>query len=284
MSRPKNPNNNYFNQSVEDAIHQYNLSTNDAEKNKLFRIIYPALFKVAEVWYNKIKPTYVELPMEDLQADCLCFLVQKMHMVKEGKGKAFSYLTVTARNYYIQQNMIAYRKKLKGYSLDALPDTFDIEDVETDRVQQMESNAALFDSFMEYMEENFGAMFPTKSQSKFGEFLIPKLKENLLIMDSNRRQMLNEIASESGIDRGVVTKHLSKVASQFSAFKKYYVEFGKKPEFEKKLQITKSDKGYIIKNYKHYSKKFGLEAMARQLGVEYEVVKNWVSQRETLPH
>jgi len=70
MSRPKNPNNNYFNQSVEDAIHQYNLSTNDAEKNKLFRIIYPALFKVAEVWYNKIKPTYVELPMEDLQADC----------------------------------------------------------------------------------------------------------------------------------------------------------------------------------------------------------------------
>jgi hypothetical protein len=96
--------------------------------------------------------------------------------------------------------------------------------------------------------------------------------------------MLNEIASESGIDRGVVTKHLSKVASQFSAFKKYYVEFGKKPEFEKKLQLTKSDKGYIIKNYKHYSKKFGLEAMARQLGVEYEVVKNWVSQRETLPH
>jgi len=119
MPKPKNPNNQYFHSGVEDAIHQYNVSTDESEKNKLFRIIYPALAKIAEVWYNKIKPTYVELPMEDLQADCLCFLVQKMHMVKEGKGKAFSYLTVTARNYYIQQNMIAYRKKLKGYSLDS---------------------------------------------------------------------------------------------------------------------------------------------------------------------
>jgi len=282
MPKPKNPNNQYFHSGVEDAIHQYNVSTDESEKNKLFRIIYPALAKVAEVWYNKIKPGYVELPMEDLQADCLCFLVQKMHMIKEGKGKAFSYLTVTARNYYIQQNMIAYRKKLKGYSLDSLPDTFDIEDVETDRVEQMELNGALFDSFMEYIEENFGAMFPTKSQSVFGEFLIPKLKENLLIMDSNRRQILNEIASESGIDRGVVTKHLSKVAAQFSIFKKYYVEFGKKPEFKRKLHLTKSDKGYLIKNYKHYSKTFGVEGMARQLGVEYEVVKKWVTERKTL--
>ena len=282
MPKPKNPNNQYFHSGVEDAIHQYNVSTDESEKNKLFRIIYPALAKVAEVWYNKIKPGYVELPMEDLQADCLCFLVQKMHMIKEGKGKAFSYLTVTARNYYIQQNMIAYRKKLKGYSLDSLPDTFDIEDVETDRVEQMELNGALFDSFMEYIEENFGAMFPTKSQSVFGEFLIPKLKENLLIMDSNRRQILNEIASESGIDRGVVTKHLSKVAAQFSTFKKYYVQFGKKPEFKRKLHLTKSDKGYLIKNYKHYSKTFGVEGMARQLGVEYEVVKKWVTERKTL--
>jgi hypothetical protein len=177
--------------------------------------------------------------------------------------------------------MIAYRKKLKGYSLDALPDTFDIEDVETDRVEQMELNGALFDSFMEYLEENFGAMFPTKSQRKFGEFLIPKLKENLLIMDSSRRTILNEIASESGIDRGIVTKQLSKVASQFSVFKKYYVEFGKKPEFEKKLHLTKSDKGYIIKNYKHYSKTFGLQGMARQLGVEYEVVQKWAKENLT---
>jgi hypothetical protein len=281
MSRPKNPNNQYFHAGVEDAIHQYNLSTDDVEKNKLFKIIYPALFKVAEVWYNKIKPTYVELPPEEVQADCLCFLVEKMHMVKEGKGKAFSYLTVTARNYYIQQNMIAYRKKLKGYSLDSLPDNFDIEDVVTDRVEQMESNAALFDSFMEYMEENFDKLFIKKNHKIFGESLIKKLKDNLLVIDFSRRHMLNEIASETGIDRGVVTKHLSKVVSQFSTFKEYYEIFGKKPEFEQKLYLTEIDKEYIKKNYIHYSKTFGLQGMARKLGVEYDVVQKWTKQNIT---
>ena len=281
MPRPKNPNNQYFHSGVEDAIHQYNLSTDTAEKNKLFKIIYPALFKVAEVWYNKIKPSYVELPPEEIQADCLCFLVEKMHMVKEGKGKAFSYLTVTARNYYIQQNMIAYKKKLKGYSLDSLPDNFDIEDVVTDRVEQMESNAALFDSFMEYMEENFDKLFIRKKHKVFGESLIKKLKDNLLITDFSRRHMLNEIAAETGIDRGVVTKHLSKVASQFSTFKEYYEIFGKKTEFEQKLYLTEIDKEYIKKNYIHYSKTFGLQGMARKLGVEYEVVQKWTKQNIT---
>ena len=57
--------------------------------------------------------------------------------------------------------------------------------------------------------------------------------------------MLNEIASETGIDRGVVTKHLSKVVSQFSTFKEYYEVFGKKPEFEQKLYLTEIDKEYI---------------------------------------
>ena len=284
MPRKKSPNNQYFHSGVEDAIHQYNLSTDSAEKNKLFRIIYPALSKVAEVWYNKIKPTYIELTPEEIQADCLCFLVEKMHMIKVGKGKAFSYLTVTARNYYIQHNQIAYKKKLKAYSLDALPDTFDIEDVVTDRVEKMELNAALFHSFMEYMEENFDRLFGREKHKEFGRCLIQKIKDNLLVTDFNRRDILNEIAAETGIQRGLITKHLSKVVSQFSTFKDYYEKWGKKPEFEQKLFLTENDKEYIKTHYQHYSKKFGLQGMARILGVEYEVVREWVSQRETLRH
>ena len=110
MPRPKNPNNNYFNSNVETAIHLYNLSTDNIEKNKIFNIVYPALAKLAQVWRNKIKPVYVELPPEELEMDCIAFMLERLHMVKEGKGKAFSYLTVTARNYYIQENMKGYSK------------------------------------------------------------------------------------------------------------------------------------------------------------------------------
>ena len=154
----------------------------------------------------------------------------------------------------------------------------------TDRVEKMELNAALFHSFMEYMEENFDRLFGREKHKEFGRCLIQKIKDNLLVTDFNRRDILNEIAAETGIQRGLITKHLSKVVSQFSTFKDYYEKWGKKPEFEQKLFLTENDKEYIKTHYQHYSKKFGLQGMARILGVEYEVVREWVSQRETLRH
>jgi hypothetical protein len=276
MGRKKNPNNNYFNQDVETAIHLYNLSTDDREKNKLFNTIYPALAKVAEVWRNKIKPVYVELTPEELEMDCITFMLERLHMIKEGKGKAYSYLTVTARNYYIQENMKGYAKKLKGYSLETMPDTFDVPEVITDRVEQMEWNSVLFDSFMEYMEENFENIFVSKAQKRFGECFIVKIKENVLRTDFNRRRVLNEITSETGIERGQITKHVSRVASQFSTFKDYYEKWGKKPEFKQKVEITESDKEYIKKHYQHYSKRNGLQGISRKLGLEYDIVKAYV--------
>ena len=88
--------------------------------------------------------------------------------------------------------------------------------------------------------------------------------------------MLNEIMAETGIDRGIITKHVSRVASQFSNFKDYYTLYGKKPEFKKKVELTDSDKEYIKKNYQHYSKRNGLQGISRQLGLEYDVVHEYV--------
>jgi DNA-binding phage protein len=276
MPRPKNPNNNYFNSNVETAVHLYNLSTDDKEKNKLFNTIYPALAKLAEVWRNKIKPVFVELTPEELEMDCITYMLERLHMVKEGKGKAFSYLTVTARNYYIQENMKSYAKKLKGYAIEAMPDTFDVADVSNDRVEQMEWNGALFDSFIEYIEENFEHMFVNKVSKIFGRCLIVKLKEYALTPDFNRRKMMNELASESGIERGKVTKQLNRIASQYSVFKEYYQKHGEKPMFLQKAELTESDIEYIKNNYEHYSKRNGLAGMSRQLGLGYDIVKKYI--------
>lgn len=278
MPRKKSPNNNYFNEDVEAAIHNYNLSTDERERNRIFGVIYPALGKIAEVWRNKIKPTYVELPPDELEMDCVCFMLEKLPMIKEGKGKAFSYLTVTARNYYIQANMKAYKKKLKGYSLDSLPDTFDIIDVPSDRVEQMEWNGKLFDSFIEYVDENFQSMFPHKKQKKFAEPFFEKIKSIKFADEINRREMLNELSNQTGMERGLVTKHVNRVASFFSTFKKYFEENGKKPIFKEKLHINKEDEQYIKQHYIHYSKQNGVNGISRKLGVKHEVLKNWLKE------
>lgn len=276
MPKKKNPNNNYFNEKVEEAIHQFNISEDSIERNKLFSIIYPALAKICQVWRNKIKPTYVNLPDDELEADCLTFLLEKLPMIKAGKGKAFSYLTVTARNYYILANQNGYRKRLRGYSLEAMPEHFDVEENQSDRVEQMEWNGTLYDTFIEYMESNFEEMFTQSTQKIFGRILLDKIKSGGLFEDFNKRQFLNEIAMDSGIERGRVTKQVNRVAAFYSSFKEYYEKYGVTPQFKEKLYLTEEDKEYIHKHYKHYSKHKGVNGISRILGIKYEVVRSYV--------
>ena len=70
MPRKKNPANNYFHSGVEEAILLYNKSESAPERNRLFLIIYPALAKISEVMYNKIKPTYMDGEMDEIMMDC----------------------------------------------------------------------------------------------------------------------------------------------------------------------------------------------------------------------
>ena len=252
MARKKNPNNNYFHEGIEQAIHSYNISSDERERNRLFNIIYPALIKLCEVWYNKIKPTYVNLTPDEMQMDCITYILERLHMIKEGKGKAFSYLTVTARNYYIICNQTAYKNRLKVNSLDSMPDWYDIEDIKTDRVAEMETNSNLFNSFMDYMDTNFERMFESKQRKLFASKFIEKAKSYGIEVEFNRRKMLNELSRETGIERGIVTKHVNRIASFYSTFKEYYEKNGVPPRFKEKLYIDEEDAEFIKKNYKHY--------------------------------
>ncbi len=272
----KKTTNAYFDDSVEQSIHQYNLSNNERERNEFFKTIYPALCKLAQVWRNKIKPTYVELPAEELEADCVTFLLEKLPMIKSGKGKAFSYLTVTARNYYILANQTAYTKKKRGYSLEAMPDTFDVEEVPSKRPEEMESNSLLFDTFIEFVEENFEEMFSAKVQKDFARCFLEKIKSYGLSENFNRRKMLNDISKETGIGRGLVTKHVNRVAAFYSTFKDYFETYGIKPDFSERVIITDEDKEYIHKHYQHYSKRNGLSGISRRLGIRYDVIRDYI--------
>ena len=273
MPRPKTTN-LYFHSGIEDAIHAYNLTTDERERNRLFNIIYPALTKLCEVWFNKIKPVYVNLTPEEMQLDCITFILERLHMIKEGKGKAFSYITVTARNFYIQLNMKAYSSAKKGLSISL--DGIDIADVPTNRVEEMEWTSLVFKEFIEYLTENFDTIFNSKPLKRFGKVFLDKINTDGLAEGFNRRAFLNDVSAKSGIERGLIQKHVNKVASIYTTFYQYFEIYGQKPSFETKSVLSETDKEYIRSKYKHYCKHYGLNGISRSLGVPYDIVKNYV--------
>ena len=92
----------YFTQDTENAIIAYNKSDDRLLKNDLYvaEIGY-AFDKLAENIIHTFKFYYFDVPSEQVKHEVVSFLVMNIHKFKEGKGKAFSYFSIVAKNYLL---------------------------------------------------------------------------------------------------------------------------------------------------------------------------------------
>jgi hypothetical protein len=275
MPRKKKPENNYFHEGVEQAVLDYNKSTSQDERDRLFRIIYPALAKIAQVMYNKIKPTYIDGFSLDIQYDCIAFLTEKLHMVKEGKGKAFSYLTVTARNFYIQYNMIGYRDIKKTVSLDYVNENWDIDDSDNGRVEEMEYKALLLDGFKIYLKENVDTLFLTNKSRLVVKDIVDMIDGIDDITDFNHRNIMNALYEKRKdlIDRHLVTKVTNKLTAHYINYKRHYEKTGEIIKCGEKEDLTPEESEILINTYISGHRKYGIIAYSKQFNVQQYVIR-----------
>ena len=120
--RKKRPKNYYFHQGTEKAIIRYNNSDNPHLKNKIYNEhIRTAFDKLAENIIHTFKFYYFDVSSEEVKNEVVSFLVLNMHKFKEGKGKAFSYFSIVAKNYLILNNN-------KNYKMGKIHDKLDVMD------------------------------------------------------------------------------------------------------------------------------------------------------------
>lgn len=279
MPRKKNPNSvsNYFNEEVEAAILAYNKSTSQTEKDKLFRLIYPGLAKIAEVFYNKIKPTYVQIDPLDFQMDCTAFLTDKLHFITEGKGKAFSYMTVIARNFYIGANMKAYSNLNKTVTLDYVNENWDINDTDVVYEENKEVTEGLLNAFCDYLETNKIELTMGKARKSMPILneIVRMIREIDNIEDFNRRNIMNGLTEINGlkIERHYITSVFNRFQSHYVKFKKHWLKYGTPMPFEHKEYLTQEEIDYCIQNYKPNSSKCGATTFAKKFGVDEYVIR-----------
>ena len=281
MGRKKNPNSvsNYFDESVETAIQLYNVAETQLERDKHFRIIYPAIYKIAEVMYNKVKPTYIDGEVLDIMMDCTSYLTERLYRIKEGKGKAFSYFTICAKNYYIFHNQRAYTGTKKTLKLDQLNDNWDIEDDSPKRLEEIEHTSGLLYAFADYLESNKDRL-TTSAAKKFVPVIdeIIKLMRNVdSIEDFNRRDLMNNLTEINGvkIDRHYITKVFNRISSHYDTFRREWDRTEKAIPYLDKEELTPEEIQFCIENYSPLTnRRFSVSGFARTFGVdEYTVRK-----------
>jgi hypothetical protein len=102
----------YFTQDTENAIIAYNTEESWALRNKVFNeYIHKPLFKMTESLIHRYKFYHFDSATKDVQHEVIAFVLEKLPKYTQEKGKAFSYFSIVAKNYLIQNNYKHYNRK-----------------------------------------------------------------------------------------------------------------------------------------------------------------------------
>ena len=203
----------YFTYITDKAIIAYNSEPSFAKRNKVFRehINYP-FNKLVENIYHTFKFSYFDVPYEDVKAEVVAFLVQKINKFQEGKGKAFSYFSIVAKNYLIIQNNANYAKLKARMSTDIIDEQRNIS-AEVALSDHQESLKEFTDLWVDYYDQNLNAIFSNKRDIDTILELF-RMREN--IENFNKKALYILIRERTGLKTQNITKVINVMKRDYS--------------------------------------------------------------------
>ena len=179
----------YFTLDTQQAILDYRLETSPAIRNKIFNEkIYYAFYKLAENIIHTFKFYYTEVDnINELKHEVIAFLLEKLHLYNQDKGKAYSYFGTIAKRYLIVYNNNNY-KRLKGKA--------NVEEVDTDKTITNEllltqpdlfEEVNFIDLFIKEIDDNLLDLFPKPQEARVGDAILElfKRRESIDIFNKN---------------------------------------------------------------------------------------------------
>lgn len=210
----------YFTQETEDAICKYNLSTDIEEREQIYReCIWAPFDKLAENVINRFKFPYMEGTFDDVKSEVVSFLVINLHKFSSGKGKAFSYFSVIAKNYLILHNNNAYKEEKRSiYLTDKTGDTFSLEEIlitEPD-VQELKNDMRDFTKLLvQYWDFNITKAFKKKRDIDIATAVTELLRRVDHIDNFNKKALYLMIREMTNYKTSHITKVINKMRVEF---------------------------------------------------------------------
>ena len=205
----------YFTQVTEDAIIRYNKEERAYMKQRIYNDhIRMAFDKLCENIIHTFKFYYFDVPSEQVKQEVISFLVLNMHKFKEGKGKAFSYFSIVAKNYLILHNNKNYAHYKSHDDLDVLDwNKKNKEEMET--TEENESVREYVNQFIEYWENNITNVFSRKKDILVADSVLEIFRRSEHIENFNKKALYIMIREMSGSK----TQHITRIVN---TMKKYH--------------------------------------------------------------
>tara|TARA_B100000073_G_scaffold320736_1_gene300677 strand:- start:254 stop:982 length:729 start_codon:yes stop_codon:yes gene_type:complete len=230
----------YFTQKTEDAIIRYNNEKRATMRNRIYNDHIAAAFdKLVENIIHTFKFYYFDVSSEEVKHEVVSFLVMNMHKYTEGKGKAFSYFSIVAKNYLILHNNNNYKKMKTHDKIDVLDWDRSIQT----EIQQKDTNNAYNEfvkQMLEYWDNNMNVIFRRQKDIRVADAVLHifRIKGNIENFNKKALYILIREMTQSN------TQHITRV---INVMKKY--QRGIYKEFQVNGFIdTKTTGSFVIHN------------------------------------
>lgn len=205
--RPKKPV-QYFTLDTQEAILEYRKETSQARRNQIFNErIYHAFYKLAENIIHTFKFYYTEVDdINELKHEVITFLLEKLHLYDDSKGKAYSYFGTIAKRYLIVYNNNNYKK---------LKDRAAVEEVDEDKtitnnliLNQKDGleEVSFITLYIEYIDENLLEIFPKDQDARVGDAILELFKRRENIDIFNKKMLFIYIKEITDAPTPTITK------------------------------------------------------------------------------
>ena len=190
----------YFTKITEIAINAYNGCDDDKLKNRIYnRFIHYPFDKLSENVIHTYKTYYFDVPYDDVKANVVAFLNQKIDKFNGTNGRAFSYFTVVARNYLFNENNQNYQ-----------------------RMKQKDSMSDFFDFYVRYIDANLYKMFDKPRDQKIADSVNELFRTRRDLYSYNKKALYILIRERTGVQTQYITKVIGKLKL---VYKELYIDY-----------------------------------------------------------
>ena len=214
----------YFTDRTEAAIIRYNNSDNPVLRNKIYNEhIHKAFDKLCENIIHTFKFYYFDVPSEDVKHEVMSFLVMNMHKFKEGKGKAFSYFSIVAKNYLILHNNKNYKSYKQKKDVSSLEYGDNMKITEDDFIDETEQ---FLEQTLTFWDENINKVFKRHRDIMVVDSILELFRRRMFLENFNKKALYILIREMTGSN----TQHITRVVNTLKKYHKRlmyeYTNFG----------------------------------------------------------
>jgi hypothetical protein len=225
--KPKEPR-VYFTSDTEEAIIEY-LGSNDQDfRNRIYkdRIEY-AFYKLAENIIHTFKFYYTDSDtIEELKHEVVTFLLEKLHLYDQSKGKAYSYFGTIAKRYLIIYNNNNYKKLQERADVEEIDEDKNIM-YETVREAEEQSDPNTFiDQYIRYIDKYLNTLFPKTQDAKTADAIVELFRKRETLEIFNKKALYIYIREMTDTTTPQITKVTKKLDTLRTRLYNEYYQHG----------------------------------------------------------